>query len=57
MEKVIIKTFHADPASFAVTVEDGMVTLQATAQTAAIGHKIATQLRHIEGVVAVHELG
>lgn len=57
IEKVIIRTFHADPASVTVTVNDGVVTLQTTGQTAAIGHKIAIQLRHMEGVIAVRERG
>jgi precorrin-2 methylase len=57
IEKVITGAFHADPASFTVTADDGVVTLQTTARTAAIGRKITTQLRHIEGVVAVRELG
>jgi CBS domain-containing protein len=55
IEKVIIRTFHADPASFTITVNDGVVTLQTSGRTAAIGHKIATQLRHMEGVTAVRE--
>jgi CBS domain-containing protein len=57
IEKVIIWMFHADPASFTVTVNDAVVTLQTAGQTAAIGHQIASQVRCMEGVIAVRELG
>ena len=57
IEKVIIRMYHADPASFTVTVSDGVVTLQTNGRTAAIGHKVAAQVRHMEGVIAVREPG
>jgi len=57
IEKVIIRMFHADPASFTITVSDGVVTLQTSGRTTAIGHQIAAHLRHMEGVIAVREPG
>ena len=57
IEKVITRMYHADPASVTVTVSDGVVTLQTNGRTAAIGHKVAAQVRHMEGVIAVREPG
>ena len=54
-DKIIIRQFHADPALVAVTVTDGIVTLVSTPETAITGHKIAAEVRHMEGVVAVRE--
>ena len=54
-EKIIIREFHADPALITVTVTDGVVTLDSAPETAPIGHKIAGEVRHMEGVVAVRE--
>lgn len=54
-EKIIIREFRADPALVTVTVTDGVVTLDSTPETATIGHEIAGEVRHMEGVVAVHE--
>jgi CBS-domain-containing membrane protein len=54
-EKIIVREFRADPALVTVTVTDGVVTLASTPETAIIGHKIAGEVRHMEGVVAVRE--
>lgn len=54
-EKIIVKEFRADPVLVTVTVTDGVVTLASTPETAAIGRKIAGEVRHMEGVVAVRE--
>jgi hypothetical protein len=54
-EKIIVREFSADPALVTVTVTDGIVTLDSTAETAAVGYKIAGEVRHMEGVVAVRE--
>ena len=44
-----------DPATFRVTVEDGIVTLDSSPATEAVAREIAERARHIEGVVAVRE--
>jgi CBS domain-containing protein len=54
-DKIIIREFHADPALITVTVTDGVVTLDSTPETTITGHKIAGEVRHMEGVVAVRE--
>ena len=43
------------PGQFAVTVEDGVVTLKGSPETAALGHHIVRKVRHVEGVVAVRD--
>ncbi|HET9082254.1 MAG TPA: CBS domain-containing protein [Trebonia sp.] len=47
--------YPGDPATFTVTVRDGIVTIEGTPETAAAGREIITDLRHIEGVVAVRD--
>ena len=54
-DKIIIREFRADPALVTVTVTDGVVILDSTPETAITGHKIAGEVRHMEGVVAVRE--
>ena len=39
----------------AVTVEDGVVTLQGSPETAALGQRIVHKIRHVQGVVAVRD--
>jgi CBS-domain-containing membrane protein len=46
--------FGADP-HLAVTVKDGVVTLQGSSETAALGHDIVRKVRHVQGVVAVRD--
>jgi len=41
------------PGQFTVTVQDGVVTLQGSPETAALCHHIVRQVRHVQGVVAV----
>jgi len=43
------------PGQFAVTVEDGVVTLAGSPETAALGHHIVGKVRHVQGVVAVRD--
>ena len=38
-----------------MTVEDGVVTLQGSPETTALGHHIVRKVRHVEGVVAVRD--
>jgi CBS domain-containing protein len=54
-DKIIIEEFGVGPALVTVSVTDGVVTLDSAPETAATGHKIAGEVRHMEGVVAVRE--
>ena len=42
-------------ASSAVTVESGVVTMEGTPETAALGHALVRKARHVPGVVAVRD--
>ncbi len=55
VEGLILHEFLEDPRQFTVTVEDGVVTLQGSPETAALGHHIVRKVRHVEGVVAVRD--
>jgi len=52
---VIVRGFGEDPRQFAVTVQAGVVTVQGSPETAALGHDIVRKIRHVPGVVAVHD--
>jgi CBS domain-containing protein len=52
---VILNEFLTDPGRFTVTVKDGIVTLEGTPETAALGRDICDQARHVQGVVAVRD--
>ncbi|HYV77493.1 MAG TPA: CBS domain-containing protein [Streptosporangiaceae bacterium] len=52
---VIVRGFGKDPRQFAVTVQAGVVTVQGSPETAALGHDIVRKIRHVPGVVAVHD--
>jgi hypothetical protein len=39
-----------------VTVQTGVVTAQGSPETAALGRDIVRKIRHVPGVVAVHQL-
>jgi CBS domain-containing protein len=54
-DNVISNEFHCDPARFTVTVKDGIVTLEGTPGTVAVGHEIVDAARHADGVVAVRD--
>jgi CBS-domain-containing membrane protein len=54
-DDVILNQLQADPARFTVTVQDGIVTLEGEPETAEVGHDIASQARHVHGVVAVRD--
>ena len=51
-ENLILNELHADPGHFTVTVENGIVTLEGTPETAALGRVVAARARHVQGVVA-----
>jgi CBS domain-containing protein len=52
---VIVRGFGEGPRQFAVTVQAGVVTVQGSPETAALGHDIVRKIRHVLGVVAVHD--
>jgi len=52
---VIVRGFGEGPRQFAVTVQAGVVTVQGSPETAALGHDIVRKIRHVPGVVAVHD--
>jgi CBS domain-containing protein len=52
---VIADAFFIGPATFTVTVQDGVVTLAGPPELRLVRHAIAQQVRHMEGVVAVRE--
>jgi len=52
---VIVRGFGKDPRQFAVTVQAGVVTVQGSPEPAALGHDIVRKIRHVPGVVAVHD--
>lgn len=53
--EVIAGELGSDPARYAVSVTDGIVTLEGTPETAATGHDIVDAARHADGVVAVRD--
>jgi len=52
---VIQRELLIDPALFTVTVADGVVTLQGSPETAAIGRALAEKARAVPGVVALRD--
>jgi CBS domain-containing protein len=55
VDDVILHEFLVDPALFMVTVADGVVTVTGAPETADLGHRIVDKIRHVQGVVAVHD--
>jgi predicted transcriptional regulator len=55
VDDVIRHEFLIDPALFVVTVADGVVTVTGAPETADLGHRIVDKIRHVQGVVAVHD--
>jgi CBS domain-containing protein len=54
-DNVILNDFLEDPGKFSVTVQAGVVTLEGSPETAALGHDIVRKIRHVQGVVAVRD--
>jgi len=52
---VILRDFLVDPALYTVTVADGVVTVRGAPETADLGHRLVTRIRHVQGVVAVRD--
>src|SRR5438034_1218009 len=44
---------RSEPSYYSVIVKDGVVTLEGTPETAAIGRDLISRSRHVQGVVAV----
>jgi osmotically-inducible protein OsmY len=42
-------------ASYKETVADGVVIVTGAPETADLGHRIVDKIRHVQGVVAVHD--
>jgi CBS domain-containing protein len=55
VDTMILHEFLIDPRQFRVTVEAGVVTLEGTPETAALGHDLVRKARHVPGVVAVRD--
>jgi CBS domain-containing protein len=55
VDTMLLHEFLIDPRQFRVTVESGVVTLQGTPETAALGHALVHKARHVPGVVAVRD--
>lgn len=54
-QDVIADGFFTDPARLTVTVHNGIVTLEGEPGSAVLGAGIASQVEHLEGVVAVRD--
>ena len=46
---------RSEPSWYSIIVKDGVVTLEGTPETAAIGHDLVRRARHVQGVVAVRD--
>jgi CBS domain-containing protein len=55
VDTMLLHEFLVDPRQFRVTVESGVVTLEGTPETAALGRGLVRKARHVPGVVAVHD--
>ena len=52
---ILLHDFLIDSRQFRVTVESGVVTMEGTPETAALGHALIRKARHVPGVVAVRD--
>jgi CBS-domain-containing membrane protein len=52
---VIVQGFLQDPDQFTVGVQAGVVTLEGSPESAALGHDLVRKIRHVQGVVAVRD--
>ena len=55
LDRVIAGDLGADPRSFALTVQDGIVTVQGRPESTSLGRDIIARVRHVEGVVSVRD--
>ena len=54
-DEVIQRELLIDPAPFTVTVADGVVTVAGAPETAELGRTLVEKIRHVPGVVDVHD--
>jgi CBS domain-containing protein len=56
-EEIMIQAIagRSQPSWYSVIVKDGVVTLEGTPETVAIGHDVVSRTRHVQGVVAVRD--
>jgi len=54
-QDLILGTFLCDPDRFTVTVHGGVVTIEGMPESTAVGYDIIGAIRHMEGVVSVHD--
>ena len=55
VDTILLHEFLIDPRQFRVTVESGVVTMEGTPETAALGRALVRKARHVPGVVAVRD--
>lgn len=53
--EVIQRELLIDPAPFTVTVADGVVTVAGAPETAELGRTLVEKIRHVPGVVDIHD--
>lgn len=54
-QDLILGRCLCNPDGFTITVEEGIVTIAGTPETAAVGRDIIDAARHVDGVVAVRD--
>src|SRR5438094_1896051 len=54
-DTLLLHEFRIDPRQFKVTVESGVVTMEGTPETAALGRALIRKARRVPGVVAVRD--
>ncbi|MGH3150111.1 MAG: CBS domain-containing protein [Streptosporangiaceae bacterium] len=55
IDDLILREFLIDPATFTVTVADGVVTLRGSLETAELGRNLVRRIRQVRGVVALRD--
>jgi len=48
-------TGRSEPSWYSVIVKDGVVTMEGTPETPAIGHDLVRRVWHVQGVVGVRD--
>jgi CBS-domain-containing membrane protein len=54
-ENLILGEFRCDSGRFTVVVDNGVVTLAGSPETAVLGRAVVARARHVEGAVAVRD--
>ena len=55
VDTMLLHEFLVDPRQFTVSVEAGVVTMEGTPETPALGRDLVRKARHVPGVVAVRD--